>query len=100
MNNKLGNRLDASRFLVGTPPLTLVPGLLASLDLIDGVGGVPAVRSPSHHLLAPFRQTSPFSVLVLLVSSSVFLALLPSSVLHVRCRLGGFRFSLSQFVSA
>ena len=53
-NYESANRADASRFLSGTPPLTLLPGLLASLDLIDALGGVPAVQVLRHpHALLP-----------------------------------------------
>ena len=44
-NYVLENRPDASRFLVGTPALTLLPGLCASLDLIERAGGIGAVEA-------------------------------------------------------
>ena len=55
-NWELGNKADAARFLVGTPALTLLPGLCAALDLIESVGGIAAVERRVGRLAARLRR--------------------------------------------
>ena len=56
INYALGNKHDASRFLVGTPQLTLVPGLCAALNLVESVGGIQVVEARVRSLANRIRR--------------------------------------------